>query len=70
MDKMDMNKVSPLDILLIEKITGMKGKENGGQYKITVPQNDLNVTVDGFKIIPPMGLGSWAAFTLLLKAQW
>jgi hypothetical protein len=63
MDKMDMNKVSPLDILLIEKITGMKGKENGSQYKITVPQNDLNVTVDGFKIIPPMGLGSWAAFT-------
>jgi hypothetical protein len=48
---------------MIEKITGMKGKENNGQYKITVPQNDLNVTVDGFKIIPPMGLGAWAALT-------
>ncbi|HEX8060179.1 MAG TPA: DUF1259 domain-containing protein, partial [Cyclobacteriaceae bacterium] len=30
---------------------------------VTVPQNDLNVIVDSFKIIPPMGLGSWAAFT-------
>jgi len=41
----------------------MKGLEKSGEYKITVPQNDLNVIVDGFKIIPPMGLGSWTAFT-------
>jgi hypothetical protein len=52
-----------LDIATIERITGMKGKENNGEYKITVPQNDLKVEVDGFKIIPAMGLGSWAAFT-------
>ncbi len=63
MQNMKMNNVKPLDIAMIEKVTGMKGKENNGQYKITVPQNDLNVTVDGFKIIPAMGLGSWAAFT-------
>lgn len=31
-------------------------------FKLTVPQNDLDVTVDGFRIIPPMGMGSWAAF--------
>jgi hypothetical protein len=61
--KMGTASVKPLDIATIEKITGMKGKENNGQYKITVPQNDLNVTVDGFKIIPAMGLGSWVAFT-------
>jgi len=54
---------SKLDIQKIEQITGMKGTEKNGEYKITVPQNDLNVVVDGFKIIPPMGLGSWAAFT-------
>src|SRR5690242_8984945 len=54
---------SQLDIQKIEQITGMKGTEKNGEYKITVPQNDLNVVVDGFKIIPPMGLGSWAAFT-------
>jgi len=56
-------KPSPLDIATIERVTGMKGKENKGEYKITVPQNDLQVTVDNFKIIPAMGLGSWAAFT-------
>lgn len=54
---------SKLDIPKIEQITGMKGTEKNGEYKITVPQNDLNIIVDGFKIIPPMGLGSWAAFT-------
>lgn len=54
---------SQLDIRKIEEITGMKGTEKDGEYKITVPQNDLHIIVDGFKIIPPMGLGSWAAFT-------
>jgi hypothetical protein len=54
---------SKLDIQKIEQITGMKGTEKNGEYKITVPQNDLNIMVDGFKIIPSMGLGSWAAFT-------
>lgn len=56
-------KTQPLDTTAIEKITGIKGKSNKGEYKITVPQNDLNVEVDGFKIIPPMGLGTWIAFT-------
>lgn len=32
-------------------------------FKLSVPQNDLDVTVDGFSIIPPMGMGSWAAFS-------
>ncbi len=54
---------SKLDISKIEQITGMKGVEKNGEYKITIPQNDLKIVVDGFKIIPPMGLGSWAAFT-------
>ncbi len=56
-------KTQPLDTSAIEKITGVKGKSNNGEYKITIPQNDLNVEVDGFKIIPPMGLGTWIAFT-------
>ena len=54
---------SKLDIQKIEQLTGMKGTEKNGEYKITVPQNDLNIVVDEFKIIPAMGLGSWAAFT-------
>src|SRR3954471_8566836 len=52
-----------LDTLAIEKVFGIKGKSNNGEYKITIPQNDLSVMVDGFKIIPAMGLGTWVAFT-------
>lgn len=52
-----------LNIARIEEIIGMKGTEKDGEYKVTVPQNDLNVIVDSFRIIPPMGLGSWAAFS-------
>lgn len=52
-----------VDTTAIERILGMKGKSNNGEYKVTVPQNDLNVTVDGFKIVPAMGLGTWVAFT-------
>jgi len=51
-----------LDTTTIEKIMGIKGRSNNGEYKITVPQNDLNIEVDGFKIIPAMGLGTWIAF--------
>jgi Domain of Unknown Function (DUF1259) len=53
----------PLDTAAIERITGVKGKSNNGEYKITIPQNDLDIEVDGFRIIPPMGLGTWIAFT-------
>jgi Domain of Unknown Function (DUF1259) len=56
-------KPSLLDTTAIEKITGIKGKANKREYKITVPQNDLDIEVDGFRIIPPMGLGTWIAFT-------
>ncbi len=45
----------PIDTTAIERIMGMKGKANNGEYKITIPQNDLDVKVDGFKITPPMG---------------
>lgn len=59
------NKTQSLDTASIQRITGVKGKSNNGEYKITIPQNDLNVEVDGFKIIPPMGLGTWIAFSPL-----
>ncbi len=55
--------VPSLDTTLIERIIGIKGKANHGEYKVTIPQNDLSVMVDGFKIIPAMGLGTWVAFT-------
>jgi hypothetical protein len=53
----------PLDTAVIARTIGVKGAFNKGEYKITIPQNDLSVAVDGFKIIPAMGLGTWIAFT-------
>ncbi len=40
----------------------MEGTVQDGQFKVSIPQNGLDVMVDGVKIIPPMGMGSWAAF--------
>jgi uncharacterized protein DUF1259 len=51
------------DTTEIQNITNLKGKFNKGEYKITIPQNDLDVEVDGFRIIPPMGLSTWVGFT-------
>ncbi|MEJ7829391.1 MAG: DUF1259 domain-containing protein [Segetibacter sp.] len=55
-------KTRRIDTTAIERIMEMKGKVNNGEYKITIPQNDLSVMVDEFKIIPAMGLGTWVAF--------
>lgn len=63
MTDMNMKAATPLDTASIQRVMGMKGTYNKGEYKITVPQNDLSVMVDGFKIIPAMGLGTWIAFT-------
>lgn len=54
--------VKKLNVAAIEQALNMKGQEKEGEYKITVPQHDLQVEVDDFKIIPPMGMGSWVAF--------
>jgi anti-sigma28 factor (negative regulator of flagellin synthesis) len=62
MNEMKMQDLPPLDTSVIEKITGIKGKTNNGEYKVTIPQNDLSIEVDGFKIIPAMGLGTWIDF--------
>ncbi len=59
----NMKGKAPIDTMALDRILGMKGKSNNGEYKITIPQNDLSVMVDEFKIIPAMGLGTWVAFT-------
>jgi hypothetical protein len=58
----NMSIASPLDTTVIERVMEMKGKFNKGEYKVTVPQNDLKIEVDGFTIIPAMGLGTWIDF--------
>ena len=63
MGERKMRIVPPLDTLTIERVLGIKGKASNGEYKVTIPQNDLSIMVDNFKIIPAMGLGTWIAFT-------
>src|SRR5438270_6222082 len=54
-----------LNFARIDELTGLKGKlnEKEGVYKITFPRADVPVSVDGWKMPPFMGLGTWAAFT-------
>ena len=54
-----------LDTQKIEQLTGLKGKynEQEGVFTVTLPRNDLKVTVAGVKMNPTMGLTAWAAFT-------
>jgi len=54
-----------LDTAKIEQITGMKGTYNEKEnvFKVSMPRTDVQVTVDGWKMPPFMGLGPWAAFT-------
>jgi|SRR5882672_4774251 len=48
----------------IEELTGAKGKldEKESAFKVSVPRGDLDVTVAGVRMTPPMGLTSWASF--------
>src|SRR6266481_6850902 len=54
-----------LDTARIDELTGLKGKLNQkeGVYKVTFPRSDVKVIVDGWTMLPFMGLGTWAAFT-------
>ncbi len=64
MGKMSNSNFKSLDTTAIAQIMGMKGMAKNAEYKVTIPQNDLSIMVDSFKIIPAMGLGgAWVAFT-------
>jgi Domain of Unknown Function (DUF1259) len=54
-----------LDGAKIDQLTGLKGKlnEKEGVYRVTFPRADVLAMVDGWKMPPFMGLGTWAAFT-------
>lgn len=52
-----------LDAARLHAVTGIAPAEKNGELKISIPQKELAVSVDGFRITPPMGLTSWVAFT-------
>jgi hypothetical protein len=53
-----------LDTAKIEQLTGMKGKLDQAEsvFKVSHPRKDLSAVVAGVKMIPEMGLTSWAGF--------
>jgi hypothetical protein len=53
------------DTAAIEQLTGAKGTYNEKEkvFKVSVPRSDLKLTIAGVKMIPSLGLTSWAAFT-------
>jgi hypothetical protein len=54
----------PLDTATIERLAGVKGELSAkeGVFKVSVPRSDLDITVAGVRMTPPLGLTSWAAF--------
>ena len=54
-----------LDTAQIEQLTGAKGKldQKENVFKVSMPRFDLNVSSNGVKLTPAMGLTCWAAFT-------
>ena len=53
-----------MDFAKIEEITKLKGKynESEGVFKISLPRDDVPISVDKWKMPPFMGLTSWASF--------
>src|SRR6266542_6912700 len=51
-----------LDTNTIESVVGIKGTMSDDVLKLSVPRKEVRVSLDGFEIIPFMGLTSWVAF--------
>lgn len=60
-----------LDTAKIEQLTGLKGTLTQAEnvFKVSVPRNDLPISVDGWTMPPFMGLTSWAAFKPGVKSE-
>lgn len=49
----------------LEQLTGGKGSLDPAEnvFKVSLPRSDIQATVGGVRITPPLGLTAWAAFT-------
>ena len=61
----EARRLPALDTASIEQLTGAKGAYNEKEkvFKVSVPRSDLKLTIAGVKMVPALGLTSWAAFT-------
>lgn len=62
-------KAPALDTAAIEQLTGAKGSIDAaeGVFKVSLPRADIQATVGGVRVTPPLGLTAWAAFTQTAK---
>ncbi|MBI3565390.1 MAG: DUF1259 domain-containing protein [Elusimicrobia bacterium] len=51
-----------LDGAALSRALGRPVAGQNGEFKVSVPRTDLSVSVDGFRIVPAMGLTAWLAF--------
>lgn len=51
-----------LDGAALSQVLGRPVAAQNGEFKVSVPRTDLSVSVDGFRIVPAMGLTAWLAF--------
>ena len=47
----------------VEALLKARGEAFSGEFKVSVPQTELRVWLDGFSITPAMGLPTWLAFS-------
>lgn len=47
----------------MEALLKQGGGELESEFRVAVPQSELRVTLDGFPLVPAMGLTSWIAFS-------
>jgi hypothetical protein len=52
------------DATLVDSLSGAPGilDRSSGTYSLSIPRNDLVVTVDGIRLTPRMGLSGWIVF--------
>lgn len=51
-----------LDAAGYEKILGRPVAASNGEFKVSAPRTDLDARVDGWRIVPAMGLTAWIGF--------
>ncbi len=53
----------PEDAAIVEAAAGLKPALKDGELKLSAPRTDLDVRLDGFPLVPSMGVASWIGFT-------
>lgn len=66
------SEIPPNDLETYQSKTGLQGSYNQEEkvFKVTVPRNDIKISVDNRELDPFMGLTIWVAFTPIKEDQY